>query len=71
MLTKAQLIDSVIELNPGAHRAWLSQFSTDSVRDYLDRLRFAASPRGAESAWRRRTPDSELVLDETAARRAA
>ncbi|MBX3355148.1 MAG: hypothetical protein KF724_05560 [Phycisphaeraceae bacterium] len=46
MLTKAQLIDSVIELNPGARREWLAQFAADALREYFERLQFAAGPRG-------------------------
>lgn len=56
MLTKAYLIDSVIELNPSVRRAWLAQFSAGEVREYLDRLRFAAEPRGASSVWVRPAP---------------
>lgn len=54
MLTKAQLIDSVVEINPTATREWLAQFSAEEIRLYLDRLRFAGEPRGAGSVWVRR-----------------
>jgi len=57
MLTKPHLIDAVIEVNPTARREWLAQFATEDVRDYLDRLRFAAEPRGAQSVWSRRSTD--------------
>jgi len=54
MLTKAQLIDSVVELNPSVTREWLGQFSADEIRTYLTRLHFAEEPRGAASTWVRR-----------------
>lgn len=70
MLTKAQLIDSILELNPIARREWLSQFSTEDVRAYLGRLQFASEPRGGDSAWSRpcRPVDHEVAVIE---RRAA
>jgi len=71
MLTKAYLIDSVVELNPTAHRAWLGQFSSGEVREYLERLRYAAAPRGGSSGWQRSRPtlaDAESANQE---RRAA
>lgn len=53
MLTKAHLIDSIIELNPAVKREWLAQFTIESIREYLERLRFGASPRGGASVWSR------------------
>jgi len=70
MLTKAQLIDSVLELNPIACREWLAEFSTEDVHAYLERLRFAHAPRGGTSVWPR--PCRNLADDtETIERRAA
>lgn len=54
MLTKAQLIDSVIELNPAARREWLGQFAAEQVQIYLERLRYSHTPRGPRSYWLRR-----------------
>lgn len=54
MLTKAQLIDSVIELNPAARREWLGQFASEQLQIYIERLRHAQAPRGSGSIWLRR-----------------
>lgn len=71
MLTKAYLIDSIVELNPTAHRAWLGQFSSGEVREYLERLRYAALPRGGSSGWQRTRPSLAESEVESQERRAA
>ncbi len=68
MLTKAQLVDSVVDLNPSARREWLGQFGAEQLQIYLERLRHAQSPRGSRSAWLRRPA---LRVDPVADLRAA
>lgn len=68
MLTKAQLIDSVVELHPSARREWLSQFAAEQLEIYAERLRHAQSPRGPRSVWLRRPA---LRIDALADLRAA
>lgn len=70
MLTKAYLIDSIVEMNPTAQRAWLGQFSSGEVREYLERLRYAAAPRHG-AGWQRSRPSIADAEVEGQERRAA
>lgn len=60
-LTREQVVDRIIKINPTATEAFLSRFSDDSLGEYLDHLVMASGPRGPESRWLRRA-DSPAIL---------
>lgn len=51
MMTKDQLVESIIGLNPTAAVEYLMSFDVPDLRRYLDRLLFEREPRGRESRW--------------------
>jgi hypothetical protein len=51
MTSKAQLIASIMEINPSASQAWLARFDVSALRRYLDHLQHALEPRGRSSIW--------------------
>lgn len=50
MLSKDQLIDQILSLNPSAEPDWLSQFRIDALESYLRHLHFMQEPR-RRSRW--------------------
>jgi hypothetical protein len=52
--SRAYLVSQILELNPTATIEFLSSFSEDSLREYLDHLHSAHEPRGGASRWIRR-----------------
>ncbi len=52
-MTKRQLIDTIVEMNPTARPAFLAQFGDEDLNEYLEHLRMAARPRPtqARSGW--------------------
>ena len=51
MQSKAQLIDSILQLAPTTGHAWLQSFDVSALKRYFDHLQHALEPRGAESYW--------------------
>ena len=51
MLSKAQLIDGILSLNPSATSDWLARFEVPALTRYLNHLDFAREPRGRGSFW--------------------
>lgn len=60
-LTREQLVDRILEINPSATRAYLARFRPDNLSNYLDRLLHAREPRGPGSAWERRAETPAIV----------
>lgn len=59
-LTHGQIVERIMRLNPTATLEFLKPFSTPRLRDYMDHLVTAKSPRGRGSHWARRD-DSPAV----------
>lgn len=57
-LSREQLVDRIIALNPSASVDFLAQFEDHALGDYLEHLNRASRPRGREATWVRpsRTP---------------
>ncbi|MEO0511729.1 MAG: hypothetical protein AAF108_02380 [Planctomycetota bacterium] len=53
-LTREQLIDRIVAVNPTATELFLSSFSDDELGSYLDHLTVAQAPRTSQSRWTRR-----------------
>lgn len=60
-LSKAQLIDSIRELNSTADRAWLGLFTREELERYYQHLVHAQTPRGS-SAWSRPADTGAIVF---------
>lgn len=45
-LEREEVIEAILELNPGSTRSWLDEFSTEELRSYLAHLDHALQPRG-------------------------
>ena len=67
MQTKAQLIESILQINPSASHAWLDGFDRGALLRYLDHLQFALEPRGRDSFWIRDSETSAMVTRRPAA----
>jgi hypothetical protein len=52
-LTREQVVDRIISINPTATADFLHRFSEDSLGKYLDHLVIASGPRGGHSRWMR------------------
>lgn len=52
-LTREQVVDEIISVNPSATANFLSQFDDTLLSKYLDHLRFTERPRCGKSAWDR------------------
>jgi len=51
-LSRQQVVDEIIEINPSASADFLAQFDDDLLRKYLDHLHYTQGPRGSGS-WDR------------------
>ncbi|MEQ8769952.1 MAG: hypothetical protein RIB60_05525 [Phycisphaerales bacterium] len=60
-LTQGQVIERILELNPTARQSFLSRFTPDELRSYLDHLTTAAQPRGEASRWVRPGDTSAIM----------
>ena len=60
-LSREQVVDQILTINPSAGRSFLEQFGADGLSDYLDRLINARSPRGRESRYVRRGDTPAIV----------
>ncbi|MBX3377170.1 MAG: hypothetical protein KF678_09240 [Phycisphaeraceae bacterium] len=52
-LTREQVVDRIITINPTATTSFLSGFSEDSLGRYLDHLVATSGPRGRHARWLR------------------
>ncbi len=50
-LTREQVVDRILSLNPTASREYLSQFRDEALGRYLDHLTAASEPRGRAARW--------------------
>jgi len=61
-MSRDQLYDHILTINPSAGRAFLEQFDERKLGDYLDRLQISGRPRGRESVWVRRSPEPAVAV---------
>ena len=52
-LTREQVVDRIISINPTATAAFLDRFSEQRLEKYLDHLVAASGPRGSNARWMR------------------
>jgi len=52
-LTREQVVDEIISVNPSATADFLTQFDDQLLGKYLDHLRFTQQPRCGKSGWDR------------------
>jgi hypothetical protein len=50
-LEREEVVEAILELNPGSTRSWLEEFATEELRNYLAHLDHALQPRGR--SWHR------------------
>lgn len=60
-LTREQVVDRIITINPTATTAFLERFNESSLTKYLDHLVVASGPRGGHSRWMR-PGDSPAIM---------
>jgi hypothetical protein len=60
-LTREQVVDRIITINPTATQQFLARFKNESLEKYLDHLVVASGPRGGHSRWLR-PGDSPAIL---------
>ncbi|MFG0329539.1 MAG: hypothetical protein ACF8PN_06510 [Phycisphaerales bacterium] len=60
-MTKDQLVQAIIGLNPTAAVDFLMRFDALDLRRYLDHLQMTREPRGRESRWSR-PADSPAIM---------
>ena len=64
-LTREQVVDRIIAINPTATSGFLQRFSEDSLGRYLDHLVAASGPRGGQSRWMRPGDWPAITVRET------
>ncbi|QYU69196.1 hypothetical protein J4558_03365 [Leptolyngbya sp. 15MV] len=65
-LTREQVVDRIIEINPSATVAFLSRFEERPLRAYLDHLIVGKAPRGPASVWIRPGDSPAIVMHDSA-----
>jgi hypothetical protein len=60
-LTREQVVDRIITINPTASTTFLSKFNEQSLGRYLDHLVATSGPRGRNSRWMR-PGDSPAIM---------
>lgn len=60
-LTREQVVDRIMHLNPSAREEFLSRFGQASLAEYLQRLDASKRPRGRDAIWVRRGPTPAIV----------
>lgn len=60
-LTREQVVDRIITINPTATTSFLSKFNEESLGRYLDHLLATSGPRGRFARWVR-LGDSPAIL---------
>lgn len=63
-LSRPQLLDGILELNPTAMPGFLMKFSDRALKRYLDHLLLSAGPRGPGTRWVRETAAPGIVQRE-------
>jgi|GEM_PF-1163816 len=63
-LTKARVVERIIEMNPTASEQFLRVFSHRRLMDYMEHLVSASEPRGKHSTWLRRGDSPAIVARE-------
>ena len=53
LFSRAQLLELIMSLNPTATAVFLSQFTDNRLRGYLDHLTAVQQPRGRDARWQR------------------
>lgn len=53
MMTKAQLVEAIQQINRKVGTDWLFAFDASALRRYLDHLQLTLEPRGRASRWDR------------------
>lgn len=53
-LTREQVVDRIIQINPSADAGFLGRFDPPELEIYLTRLERMAEPRGRRATWVRR-----------------
>ena len=64
-LTREQVVDRIIQVNPTATERFLNQFGKEKLEKYLAHLDAASRPRGREAIWPR-PGDSPAILTRSA-----
>ncbi len=64
MLTKAQIIEAIQQINRTARTDWLGVFDVTALKRYLDHLQLTLEPRGPRSAWIRPGDTKAIVTRE-------
>ncbi len=64
-LTREQMVERILDLNKSATPTFLERFEDRPLRNYLDHLVAASSPRGAQSRWIRRGDTPAIVSRES------
>lgn len=52
-LSRDQVLDEIISINPSATADFLTQFADDLLKKYLDHLLYTQGPRDGSSPWDR------------------
>lgn len=60
-LSRSQVVDRILALNPGATRDFLSRFTGPALAEYLEHLTLTQEPRGRGSGWVRRAGQSAIT----------
>jgi hypothetical protein len=60
-MTHAELLEEILARTPTAQVAYLGRFSTQKLRDYLDHLIVAMSPREQRMVWVRRGDTPAII----------
>jgi hypothetical protein len=63
-LTREQVVDRIITINPTATAQFLERFKPESLEKYLDHLVVASGPRGGHSRWMRPGDSPAIVTRE-------
>ncbi len=61
MISKAQIISAIQQINGSARKEWLDFFTSHTLLRYLDRLELTLEPRGRRSGWVRRGETPAIV----------
>lgn len=60
-LSRSQIMDRILSMNPSATQAFLGRFSDSALGVYLDHLVSAGRPRGRDARWER-PGDSPAIM---------